>query len=96
MALVCTTDPITSNYAQFEDDETVGHDLGEMSWGTPFEEDDNFHVTCEGKDVEGNVIESTTFDSGVEYTTEPINPGKVVKWLLDKLGEVICPTCGLP
>ena len=96
MALICTTDPITTNYAEFEDDETQGHDLGEMSWQTPFEEDGNFYVTCEGTDVEGNTIASTTFDSGEEYTTEPIDPGKVVRWLLDKLKDVICPTCGLP
>ena len=96
MSLVCTTDPITTNYAQFEDDETTGHDLGEMSWQTPFEEADNFFVTCEGKDVQGNVISSTTFDSGEEYTTEPVDPGKVVRWLLDKLGDVICPNCAFP
>jgi hypothetical protein len=96
MALVCTTKNVTTNYAQFKDNETDGHDQGEMTWDAPFEEDNNFFVTCEGTDVEGNVIDPTTFDSGVEYTTEPIDPGKVVKWLLDKLGEVICPTCGLP
>lgn len=96
MALICTTNPVITNYAEFEDDETAGHDQGEISWGTPFNQDDNFHVTCEGKDVEGNVIGSTTFDSGVLYDTEPVDPGKVVKWLLDKLKDVICPNCGIP
>jgi len=96
MALICTTDPITTNFAEFEDDETQGNDQGAISWGTPFEQDDNFHVTFEGIDVEGNIIDSTTIDSGEEYNTEPVDPGKVVRWLLDKAKEFICPGCDKP
>jgi hypothetical protein len=95
MALICTTDPVTTNYAEFEDDETQGHDQGALSWGTPFNRNDTFHVTVEGYDVEGSILE-TTFDSGEVYSEEPINPGKVVIWILKKIGELVCPNCGVP
>ena len=96
MTLICVTDPIKSNYAQFKDDAVKGRNLAEASWVIPFNHNNTFHVTFEGKDLEGNFIPSTTFDSEVKYTTEPIDPGKVVLWLLQKVGDLICPTCGLP
>ncbi len=96
MALICTTNPVTTNYAEFEDDETQGHDQGALSWGTPFNRNDTFHVTVEGTDVEGNIISSHTFDTEEVYSEEPIDPGKVVIWILKKIGDLVCPSCGLP
>ena len=93
MALICTTDPITSNYAEFEDDEVSGNDQGAISWDNPYEVSGGWKLDFEGTDVEGSTISSTTIDIAEEYT---INPTKVAKWLIKKAKEFICPNCGLP
>ena len=92
MALnLLSEEPLTENAALFEDDETQGHDQGDIIWSEPEEvSTDRWRVTFSGDNTAGITIEDT--DTDVTSQGKP-TPGQVIIWLFNKLKEVLCEEC---
>ncbi len=83
--------PLQENAALFENDEVLGQDEGNITWGDVTQEGNTYYVTIEGYDVEGNVIEPT--ETTTTDQSDTVNPTKVFWWVARTLKENLCPEC---
>jgi hypothetical protein len=94
MAIVLISkSPLSSNYAECENDAIAGQNEGVIEWANPYKEAGVWKVDFSGTNVKGDAIPPTTKDIDEAQT---INPTKVFWWLVDKAKDLICPDCDTP
>lgn len=92
MAIVLISEePLEGNAALFENDSTIGEDLGDIDW-TELEEvlPGKWEFNFQGTDVEGNSIASTPLS--IEAVELP-SPSEVFWFIAQKAKSTLCPTC---
>lgn len=89
--LLISNQPLQENAALFENSENEEQNLGDITWGNPYEDEGEWFVSYEGLDAAGATIETTTQEVDEADT---INPTKLFWALVRLAGEILCPECG--
>ncbi len=85
---------LSSNYAEFENDEITGQNHGVCSWGEPYYHEEN--ERWEVPNVQGYNVQGTAFNAGTLIDipeNKTITPTDVFWWAAGVLKSTLCPSC---